>query len=559
MIPDRSDSHRGITVLSSVNGPSLYDPLAVRLVKCYGIVIVSLNDGTEQLIPFEDRLCFENIPANNTGAVGLVYYEFMPLASGRTAQLTPYQEVASGYDNEKFNGDYGNSVGGFTSTAPAVTFDKTGTAVVTGGDVATYTLTAGNTGTAGLGIPELSLPFVFEDSIPAGLVYLAGSATSANSIPVGNSVTVSWSTDGGASWVLTEPAAAGVTHIRWTLASALAPATTATVGFQATVPITYPSVTVTNTSVIKLGPTGELATDTATSLVSGINCEDTDNNGVVDAGTDAVVAVATTGPAGAYLFGGLAAGNYLVDVDQNAAAIPSDTYGNKYRLTTADPHDVTLGAGQAYLTADFGFTAAATIGDFVFFVSNGNGTQDFTETGIPDVTVELYQDVDQDGQPDSPTPVATTVTADGTAANPAGFYQFVDLGAGTWFVKVRTGTLPLAGGLPIPLTSDPDREGVPVGDNTYPGLTAGDDGDSLVIISLGGNYTGADFGYQPSGALGDFVWLDLDQDVVQDAGEQGVSGPVEDQRLIARVATNGDKQLAAAVPVGKMAQNADGQ
>ena len=80
-----------------------------------------------------------------------------------------------------------------------------------------------------------------------------------------------------------------------------------------------------------------------------------------------------------------------------------------------------------------------------------------------------------------------------------------------------------------------------------------------MIISLGGNHTGADFGYQPSGALGDFVWLDLDQDVVQDAGEQGVSGPVEDQRLTARVATNGDKQLAAAVPVGKMAQNADGQ
>ena len=304
MIPERSDPHRGIIVFSSVNCPSLYDPLAVRLVKCYGIVIVSLNDGTEQLIPFEDRLYFENIPANNTGAVGLVYDEFMPLASGRTAQLTPYQEVASGYDNEKFNGDYGNSVGGFTSTAPDVTFDKTGTAVVTGGDVATYTLTAGNTGTAGLGIPQLSLPFVFEDSIPAGLV---------------------------------------------------------------------------------------------------------------------------------------------------------------------------------------------------------------------------------------------------------------DLGAGTWFVKVRTGTLPLAGGLPIPLTSDPDRDGVPVGDNTYPGLPAGDDGDSLVIISLGGNHTGADFGYQPSGALGDFVWLDLDQDVVQDAGEQGVSGPVEDQRLTARVATNGDKQLAAAVPVGKMAQNADGQ
>lgn len=1302
-IPDRN------AWMQPVGDPSLYDPLAVRLVKCYGILIIKLNDGTEQLIPFEDRLYFENIPANNTGAVGLVFYEFMPLASGRTAQLTPYQEVASGYDNEKFNGDYGNSVGGFTSTAPSVTFDKTGTPVVTAGGVASFSLTAGNTGTQGLGIPELSLPFTFEDTVPSGLVYVPGSATSSNTIPSGNSVNVFWSTDGGATWLASEPPAASVTGIRWILASPLAAGATATVGFQASLPITYPSVTVNNTAVIKLGPTGELATDSTTSLVSGINSigdfiwrdldrdgvqdggaetgiadvtvtlhydadgngvlgtgdllyattqtnasglysfsnlpdgrfivvvddadtdlpagyslpssattriavnldatrsnaspvavltadwpfigalgvvkstspttygsgdlitytidlennssavapksnpvqtswsttvtanraaqnpanaqgapdsvyaridqtasadsltnsglsfasptgtitkvemvfnaylsqaliddrldvsiggtlfstlttaqlnamtgaaairsvditslnanwnwllvqaltgslrtnktssgdpgilwvdsigfrvttaaapptsgtygpntmdplplvdtydaarlqyvsasvaptsvapgtitwsnlgplnagarrsinvtfralvppdtngngepdstttvntatssnarfvsgratnsatgtatvtinprgsigdlvwwdinangikdssepgianvlvsldngaqtrtdangaylftglqdgtytvsintgtlpwssfsqtrdpdatfnnastvtinnndgistnnsyldrdfgydstlnvisgtifqdndgdgiqdpgenvlagvtvtlggtssattttnssgfysfgslangtytvtvtqpgsttqtldpdatvnnattvaasggnlypnrdfayrpsgtltlgdtlyvdwngdgdqdvgeegiagvdvflyedsdgngvvdpemdaliatsvtgasglygftglpaasyvvvvnvadpqfpssviqvqdydgtrdsravvnltaslsnadfgyrpvgsgsigdtvfrdldgdgakdpiepgisnvtvtlyEDTNNNSVIDVGTDAVIAIVTTGPAGGYLFSGLAAGNYLVDVDQNAAAIPSDSYGNKFRLTTADPQRVVLGAGQAWLTADFGFAAPGTIGDFVFFDSNGNGTQDFSETGIPNVTVELYADADQNGLPDSTIPVATTVTASGFTAFPAGFYQFTNLPAGTWFVKVRTSTLPLSGGLPIPLTSDPDRDGVPVADNTYPGLPAGDHADSLVIVSLGGNYSGADFGYQPSGALGDFVWLDLDQDGVQDSGEPGIPG-----------------------------------
>jgi len=1301
-LPDRN------AWMQPVGDPSLFDPLAVRLVKCYGIIIVKLNDGTEQLIPFQDRLYFENIPANNTGVVGLVFYEFMPLSAGRTAQLTPYQEVASGYDNEKFNGDYGNSVGGFTTTAPSVTFDKTGTAVVTNGGNATYTLTAGNTGTSGLGFPEISLPFVFEDSVPSSLVYVAGSATSSNSIPSGNSVTVSWSTDNGATWVLSEPAAASVTRIRWTLGSALAPSATATVSFQATLPITYPSVTVNNTAVIKLGNTGELASDTTTSLVSGINSigdlvwkddnrnsikdgaetgipnigvslyydvdgngsvdatdilygttqtdtsgaylfanlpdgkfvavvdvadsdlpngyslpnsatssiavsldptrvnasavsvltadwpfigaltvaksvtpttygsgdlitytidlennssavaaktnpvqtswsstvtgnrggqnpanaqgapdnvyaridqtasadnlansglsfpsptgtitkvelvfnsylsqalvddrldvsiggtlfttlttaqlnamtgpsairsvditsknaswtwplvqaltgnlktnktasgdtgilwidsmgfrvttaavapsagsygpttmsplplvdtydssklqyvsasvtpttvaagtiswsnlgplnagarktitvtfraltppdingngepdstttvntatssnayfvsgrptntatsnvtvtinprgaigdlvwwdingnglkdgsepglpnilvtldngaqtrtdangaylfsglpdgtytvtvdtatlpwssftqtkdpdatvnnastvtinnndglstnnsyldrdfaydstlnvisgmvfqdndgdgiqdpgeaflsgvtvtlsgtsgattttnssgfysfgslangtytvtvtqpasttqtldpdvtvnnattvaasggnfypnrnfayrpsgsltlgdtlyvdwngngtqdtgeegiagvdvllyedsdgnglvdpdvdaliatsvtnstgvygftglvaanyivevnvadpqfptsviqiqdfdgtrdsravvnltaslstvdfgyaptgtgsigdtvfrdldgdgvkdpiepgisnvtvtlyEDTNNNGVIDAGSDAVVAVATTGSTGGYLFTGLAAGNYLVDVDQNSASIPSDAYGNKFRLTTADPHDVALSAGQAWLTADFGFSAPATIGDIVFFDSNGNGTQDFSETGIPNVTVELYVDANQDGQPDSPIPVATTVTASGFTVNPVGFYQFTNLGAGTWYVKVKTSTLPLSGGNPIPLTSDPDRDGVPVGNTSYPGLPAGDDADSLVTVSLGGNYSGADFGYQPSGAIGDFVWLDLDQDGVQDSGEPGIPG-----------------------------------
>ena len=190
--------------------------------------------------------------------------------------------------------------------------------------------------------------------------------------------------------------------------------------------------------------------------------EDTNNNGVVDAGTDAVFAVDTTDNAGGYAFTGLPAGNYLVDVDEDSASIPSDGFGNKYRLTTTDPHDVTLGVGQAYTAADFGFAAAASIGDFVFFDANGNGTQDFSERGIPNVTVELYLDADEDGQPDTPTsPLATTVTADGTGADPAGFYQFTNLGSGTYFVKVLTSSLPLSGGLPIALTSDPDRDGVP--------------------------------------------------------------------------------------------------
>ena len=251
--------------------------------------------------------------------------------------------------------------------------------------------------------------------------------------------------------------------------------------------------------------------------------EDSNNNGVIDAATDALLATATTSASGTYLFTGLAAGNYLVDVNEAAASIPSDAYANKYRLTTTDPHDVTLAAGQAYLTADFGFAAPATIGDFVFFDANGNATQDFSETGIPNVTVQLFADANQDGQPDSPTPLASTTTATGSGANPAGFYQFTNLAAGTYFVKVLTTSLPQSGGQPIPLTADPDRDGVPVGDNTYPSLPAGDHGDSLVIVSLGGNYLGADFGYRPPGAIGDFVWLDLDQDSVQDAGEPGIA------------------------------------
>ncbi len=1306
-LPDRN------AWMQPVGDPTKFDPLAMRLVKCYGIVIVKLNNGTEQLIPFEDKLYFENINGKNTGAVGLVFYEFLPLSVGRTAMMSPYQEVASGFDNEKFNGDYGASGIALTSTPPAVAFNKTGPAFVAGGSSVTYTMTATNTGSTGIGIPLQGLPFVFEDAIPAGLVYVASSATAANTIPAGNSVSVSWSTDNGVTWVTTEPAAASVTRVRWTLSSSFAASTTATVGFQAAVPVNYATLSIDNTAIIKLGPTGSLATSTVTTRLTGNNSigdlvwkddnrdsvkavgetgisnitvnlysdingngvvdstdplygttltnasgiytfsslpdgnfvvvvdstdtdlpagytlpnsasssiaaaldpsratatavnfltadwpfipalvvlktttpttygagslitytldvennsspvaakatpvqtswsttvtgnraaqnptnaqgapdsvyarldqtasadnltnsglsfanpvgtitkvemifnaylsqplsddqvnvsvggtlfstlttaqlnamtapaairvvditsknavwswplvqaltadlktnktsggdpgilwvdsigfrvtttatapavgtygpstmdplplvdtydatklqfisasvaptstsagtltwsnlgplnagtrktitvvfraltppdinangepdttttlntatstgglfvsgrptnpasgnitvtisprgsigdlvwwdinangikdasepglanvivnldngaqvrtdsngfylftnlidgtytvtvdtttlpwttptqtkdpdatvnnastvvinnndglstnnsyldrdfgydsvlnvisgtvfrdnngngvqdsgeislsgvtvtltgtsgattttdssgnylfgslgngtytvtvsqpgstiqtldpdltpglttgnnattkvvtggnlypnnnfayqpsgaltlgdtlyidwngngsqdtgeegiasvdvllyqdangdglvdpatdalratsvtsasgvygftglpvgnyivvvntsdpqfpagviqiqdfdgtrdsravvnltvslatvdfgykpqgtasigdtvfldadgdgvkdiiesgianvgvtlyEDTNNNGVIDAATDAVIATATTSASGTYLFTGLAAGNYLVDVNQAAASIPTDASGNKYRLTTSDPHDVTLTTGQTYLTADFGFAAAATIGDMVFFDSNGNATQDVSETGIPNVTVQLFLDANQDGVADSPTPLATTTTANGSGANPAGFYQFTNLAAGTYFVKVLTTSLPQVSGQPIPLTADPDRDGVPVNDNTYPTLPAGDNGDSLVIVSLGGNYSGADFGYQPPGAVGDYVWLDLNQDGVQNLGEPGVAG-----------------------------------
>lgn len=51
-LPDRN------AWMQPVGDPTKFSPLAARLVKCYGIVIVKLNDGTEQLIPFEDRMYF---------------------------------------------------------------------------------------------------------------------------------------------------------------------------------------------------------------------------------------------------------------------------------------------------------------------------------------------------------------------------------------------------------------------------------------------------------------------------------------------------------------------
>lgn len=386
-LPDRN------AWMQPVGDPNQFDPLAMRLVKCYGIVIVKLRGGTELLIPFEDRLYFENIPENNTGAVGLVFYEFLPLSSGRTATMSPYQEVASGFDNEKFNGDYGASSISLTSTPPAVTFNKAGPALIAAGSNATYTLSASNTGTTGIGVPLQGLPFVFEDVIPAGLVYVATTATAANAIPAGNAVTVSWSTDNGLTWVTTEPTAASVTRIRWTLNSALAPATSASVGFQAAVPVSFAAVSIDNTGVIKLGAIGSLATSTVTTRLTGNNSVgdlvwkddnrnsikdaaetgipnitvnlyyDTNGNGVADA-SEPLFGTTQTNASGIYSFASLADGNYVAVVDSTDTDLPAGyslpNSASPVIAVALDPTRVSAAAVN-FLTADWPFIAALTV------------------------------------------------------------------------------------------------------------------------------------------------------------------------------------------------------
>ncbi|MCF7730176.1 MAG: hypothetical protein K9N23_00735, partial [Akkermansiaceae bacterium] len=349
-LPDRN------AWMQPAGDPTKFSPLGARMVKCYGLVIVKLNDGTEQLTSFEDRLYFENIPGNNRGVVGLVYYEFIPLDTSKPTLLSPYQEVASGYDNEKFNGDYGVSVGSVAGTPPNVIFDKSGPTTLAGGANATYILSAANNELAGsnkvFGWPNLALPLVFQDRIPSGLTYVAGSATAANAPPLGESFVVAWSLDGGLTWVPTEPAAASVTAIRWTMSGTLAPGQSTAVQFQASVPTSYPSAIISNTGCLKKGPDANFACDTATTLVSGINSlgdlvwrdlnrngvqdgaaetgianigvtlhYDANGNGVLDSG-DPVYGTTTTNASGIYGFANLPDGKFIVGVDQDDPDLP---------------------------------------------------------------------------------------------------------------------------------------------------------------------------------------------------------------------------------------------
>jgi hypothetical protein len=252
---------------------------------------------------------------------------------------------------------------------------------------------------------------------------------------------------------------------------------------------------------------------------------DRDGNGSYET----LVATDTTGTSGDYLFEHLPDGAYRVEV------LTSDPDLNGLVATTVTAYTLTLSNGVTSLfngvatvtdrsrDADFGFAARPSIGDFVYYDANRNGTQDYGEVGIPGVTVYLYSDPNGDGNPGDGTRLATTVRATGSGAAPVGSYLFPDLTPNAYYlVRVETNSLPLFNGVPIEQTADPDRDGVPCWDDTaYPGLPPGDHQDERILLSYA-PYVGADFGYLPPGVIGDLLWIDVNTNGVFDAGEQGI-------------------------------------
>jgi choice-of-anchor A domain-containing protein len=192
----------------------------------------------------------------------------------------------------------------------------------------------------------------------------------------------------------------------------------------------------------------------------------------------------------------------------------AETTPNASGSTTADdsnpnPSTVTLAHnGSTDATIDFGYVSLqGAIGDYVWFDANGNGLQDAGEPGINGVVVDLYDSTQTKL-------LATTTTAYGGPNNVNGFYQFTGLSAGNYVVAVDATTLPVNYTPTISSAgSNPaiDSDGSPAAVN----LPTDSSTDATI-----------DFGYVApcNGAIGDFVWHDLNQNGVQDADEPGISG-----------------------------------
>lgn len=395
--------------LQPVGDPSSFDADCFRLVNVYGILIVKLKTGGEQLIPFQNQLYFQGLP-DNTGVVGLVYYQFVATDQGCTAAMTPYQEAASGFDNEKFSGDYGLS-NNLTSGTFGVDLDFTktdNTASTTTGSTLTYAASSTNNTGVPLGAPDLGVPLVVTDAIPAGTTYVGGSADDSpntnltepagtgsytqnytdidgnlDSCTINYNITSSqyvilYSTNGGTVWTTTEPGTpSSVTNIKWLLMTTMA---------------------------LDGGHNG-------TSCLA--------NDGLYDNGT-----LETSLPPGKSF-----AVRFQVTVNSNGGPIVCNTAGLTFggSSTSKTAQDCTLITGNNTLSGNVFKDDGTGGGTF------GNGTKDGTEPGIgAGVVVQLYYDVNGNGAVDS-----SDIQYASTTTSAAGAYSFSTLADGPYLVVVK--------------------------------------------------------------------------------------------------------------------------
>lgn len=233
-----------------------------------------------------------------------------------------------------------------------------------------------------------------------------------------------------------------------------------------------------------------------------------------------VVATTITDADGFYCFTDVVPGTYSVGfstppglaISPNNGAVsnPSNSDANPATGLTST-FTVVAGDNISYVDAgmysiSLNFPLLGGIGDRVWYDNNQNGLQDAGESGVPGVTVTLYQ---ADG-----ITAITSTTTDGF-----GNYVFNSLAAGQYVVGFSA--------LPASYTITTQNVGTDSTINSDANVGTGKTG----IIELGvGQYNMTyDAGIyntniSNNNSIGDFVWNDLNKNGTQDPGEPGVPG-----------------------------------
>ncbi len=269
---------------------------------------------------------------------------------------------------------------------------------------------------------------------------------------------------------------------------------------------------------------------------------DINGNGIQDAGElgianatvtltypNSTTVTTTTNASGIYSFTNLAPGTYSLAFTTPAGFTPTASNVGANDTVDSDPVSgvvtgIVLTAGQVNNTVDAGFYQAnLTLGNAVWYDQNNDGIKQAIETGIVGATVNLYADANNDNVADGAA-IATTTTIAG------GAYGFANLAPGNYIVGVIIPT-----GYAVVTTNGGDPDNDTDNDNNGTNTNvAGEVRSSAVSLTTGGEPATAvdgdgtngnltvDFGLRGTGALGNYVWDDLNRNGIQDAVEPGI-------------------------------------
>ncbi|MBK8035789.1 MAG: DNRLRE domain-containing protein [Verrucomicrobiaceae bacterium] len=204
----------------------------------------------------------------------------------------------------------------------------------------------------------------------------------------------------------------------------------------------------------------------------------------------------STGADGKYDFAGLQGATYIVRV--TAPAGHTATY-DLDGIASANQATVTISNNEQKLNVDFGYRPGGTgsIGDSVFKDIANDGSRSPGDPGIPNVTVNLYEDGNGNGTIDAGDAFVATAST-----NSSGGYLFGSLATGlNYVVEVNA--------------ADGDLTTY-FSPNSFQASTA----TRRSILNLSGSNLTADFGFwavQP-GSIGDQVFADVNGNSVFDAG-----------------------------------------
>ncbi len=156
-----------------------------------------------------------------------------------------------------------------------------------------------------------------------------------------------------------------------------------------------------------------------------------------------------------------------------------------------------------------GYYLSSTLGNYVWNDMIANGIQDPSETGVNNLIVRLFDDMNNQ--------IAMTSTfTDGNGDK--GFYEFTGVAPGSYYIRVDAGT-----GMTFTDANQGTDDNIDSDVNGSNGFAS----TNLYMVNSGSFIDNIDIGLlmQPA-SVGDFVWEDLNGNGVQDPMEGGIEGVV---------------------------------